>query len=68
MTAALIRLRECGSLLDKGLLLFCTVWAGLLITLNYTLGIESGMIKGLDSRWQQCARSSAPQARPASRT
>ena len=55
MTAALIRLRECGSLLDKGLLLFCTVWAGILIMLNYTLDIESGMIKGLDSRWQQCA-------------
>jgi len=55
MTAALIRLRECGSLLDKWLLLFCTVWAGLLIALNYTLDIESSFIRGLDSRFSRCA-------------
>jgi len=55
MTAVLIRLREYGSLLDKWLLLFCMVWAGLLIALNYTLDIESGFIRGLDSRFNRCA-------------
>lgn len=55
MTAILIRLRECGSLLDRWLLLFCTFWAGLLIGLNYTFDIESGFIRGLDSRVSRCA-------------
>lgn len=41
--------------MDKGMLLFCILWAGILITLNYTLNIESGVIRGLDSRFSQCA-------------
>lgn len=41
--------------IDKWLLLFCMAWAGLLIVLNYTLDIESGFIRGLDSRFSQCA-------------
>lgn len=55
MTAFLIYLREFVTVIDKRWLLFCVIWTGVLITLNYTLGIESGMIKGLDSRWHQCA-------------
>ncbi|MXS82622.1 CPBP family intramembrane glutamic endopeptidase [Nitrosomonas oligotropha] len=55
MTAFLTYLREFMAAIDKGWLLFCVIWTGILITLNYTLGIESGMIKGLDSRWYQCA-------------
>lgn len=55
MTAFLTYLREFMTAIDKGWLLFCVIWTGILITLNYTLGIESGMIKGLDSRWHQCA-------------
>jgi hypothetical protein len=50
-----IFLRSCTEVIDKWLLLFCTVWAGLLIALNYTLDIENGFIRGLDSRFSQCA-------------
>jgi len=53
MTTILTYLREYASATDKWLLLFCSVWMGILITLNYTLGIESQMIKGLDSRFDQ---------------
>lgn len=47
--------RDCTEVLDKWLLLFCTVWASLLIALNYILDIESGVIRGMDSRFSQCA-------------
>lgn len=50
-----IFLRGCTEVIDKWLLLFCTVWTSLLIALNYTLDIESGIIRGLDSRFSQCA-------------
>lgn len=49
-------LREYAAAIDKWLLLFCMMWASILITLNYTLGIENAMIKSLDSRFDQlCA-------------
>jgi hypothetical protein len=53
MTAILTYLREYALIIDKRLLFFCVIWTGMLITLNYALGIESGMIKGLDSRFDQ---------------
>ena len=55
MTAFLTYLREFVVAIDKRWLLFCVIWTGILIALNYTLGIESGVIKGLGSRWHQCA-------------
>lgn len=55
MTTISIFLRSSIGTIDKSLLLFCTVWAALLIALNYSLTIESGVIRGLDSRWYQCA-------------
>lgn len=55
MTIISLFLRNCTEAIDKWLLLFCMVWASFLIVLNYTLEIESGMIKGLDSRFSQCA-------------
>lgn len=55
MAALLIYLREYAAAIDKRLLLSCMAWMAILITLNYTLGIESGMIKELDSRFQQFA-------------
>ncbi len=48
-------LREYASAIDKWLLLFCVAWMTLLITLNYALGIEGQLIKGLDSRFSQFA-------------
>lgn len=53
MTTILSYLQEYAKAVDKWLLLFCVVWAGILVTLNYLLGIESEMIKGLDSRFDQ---------------
>lgn len=55
MTTISIFLRSSIGTIDKWLLLFCTVWAALLIALNYSLAIESGVIRRLDSRWYQCA-------------
>lgn len=55
MTAILTYLREYALIIDKWLLFFCVIWTGILITLNYALGIESGMIKGLGSRFDQFA-------------
>lgn len=53
MSTILTYLREYASAIDKWLLFFCVVWTSVLITLNYTLSIESGMIKGLASRFEQ---------------
>jgi hypothetical protein len=53
MTTILSYLREFASTIDEELLLFCLIWTSILITLNYTLGIESELIKGLDSRFDQ---------------
>lgn len=53
MTVIFTYLREYALVTDKWLLFFCVLWTSVLIALNYTLGIESGMIKGLDSRFYQ---------------
>ena len=53
MTSILSFLREYASTIDEALWLFCLIWTSILITLNYTLGIESELIKGLDSRFDQ---------------
>lgn len=53
MTTILSYLQEYAKAVDRWLLLFCTVWTGILITLNYTLGIESEMIRSLGSRPDQ---------------
>ena len=53
MKIILSYLQEYAKEVDKWLLLFCMVWTGILITLNYTLGIESEIIKGLGSRSDQ---------------
>ncbi len=50
-----INVHKYTSAVDKGLILFCMVWMGILILLNYTLGIEGQLIKGLDSRFSQFA-------------
>ncbi|QOJ24192.1 MAG: CPBP family intramembrane metalloprotease [Gammaproteobacteria bacterium] len=56
MAAIFTYLRNAASGIDQYLLLFCTVWTGILIALNYALNIESGMIQRLDSRFSQfCA-------------
>lgn len=55
MTAILTYFREAVSLMDKWLLFFCMVWVSVLIALNYTFNIESGMIKQLDTRFDQFA-------------
>lgn len=53
MAIILTYLREYISAIDKWLLLFCSVWIGILIALNYQLGIEREIIAGLDSRFKQ---------------
>lgn len=53
MTVIFTYLREYALVIDKWLLIFCVLWTSVLITLNYTLGIESGFIKGLDLRFNQ---------------
>lgn len=53
MTIILTYLREYILVIDKWLLLFCSVWMGILIALNYQLGIEREIIAGLDSRFEQ---------------
>ncbi len=53
MTVILTYLREYVLAIDKWLLLFCSVWMGILIALNYQLGIEREIIAGLDSRLEQ---------------
>lgn len=53
MSTILAYLREYASVIDRGLLFFCIVWIGVLITLNYQLSIEKELIAGLDSRLDQ---------------
>lgn len=53
MKTILVYLREYALVVDKCLLLFCMIWIGILVILNYQLGIESKMIVGLDSRFEQ---------------
>ena len=53
MSTILAYLREYASAVDRGLLFFCIVWTGVLITLNYQLSIEKELIAGLDSRLDQ---------------
>lgn len=53
MSTILAYLREYASAIDRGLLFFCIVWIGVLITLNYQLSIEKELIAGLDSRLDQ---------------
>lgn len=53
MTIILTYLREYILVIDKWLLLFCSVWMGILIALNYQLGIEREIIAGLGSRFEQ---------------
>lgn len=53
MSTILAYLREYASAIDRGLLFFCIVWIGVLITLNYQLSIEKELIAGLDSRLGQ---------------
>ncbi len=44
MKTIVVYLREYALAVDKCLLLFCMVWIGILVILNYQLGIESKMI------------------------
>jgi len=53
MKTILVYLREYVSAIDKCLLLFCMLWIGILVILNYQLGIESKIIVGLDFRFKQ---------------
>ncbi|MDO8334475.1 MAG: abortive infection protein, partial [Nitrosomonas sp.] len=53
MTTILSYLREYASTIDEELLLFSLIWTGILITLNYTVGIENELIQGFDSRFDQ---------------
>ena len=53
MTVILIYLRGYFAHVDKGLLLFCSIWTAVLIALNYQLGIERTLIANLDSRFYQ---------------
>lgn len=53
MSAILGYLREYFISVDKALLIFCSVWVGILIALNYQLGIERPLIASLDSRLYQ---------------
>ena len=46
-------LREFFKSVDKPLLMFCSVWIGILVVLNYQLGIERVLIASLDSRFYQ---------------
>jgi len=55
MTIFLDYLRDYVLTIDKRLLLFCSIWIGILVTLNYQLGVEREMIAGLGSRYYQFA-------------
>lgn len=53
MMIILTYLREYAAAVDKGLLLFCSFWMGVLIILNYQWDLERVMIAGFDSRFHQ---------------
>lgn len=48
-------LRDYVLTVDKWLLLFCSIWIGILVAVNYLLGIEREVIAGLGSRYYQFA-------------
>ncbi|MBL8498250.1 CPBP family intramembrane metalloprotease [Nitrosomonas sp. JL21] len=45
--------REYGSMIDQKVLVACLMWISILITLNYTLGIEPKWIRNMASRLDQ---------------
>lgn len=55
MTVLLNYLRDYVLAVDKWLLLICSIWIGILVTVNYQLGIEREIIASLGTRYYQFA-------------